>query len=334
MSERGSYGTPANVYMWGSAFVPASGQPGAEGVTTGSATKNTSVAGGSPDVQGKPKTARGTGGGGSGSVRKVGTSPTTTTSLAGSAGTSWSGGFGSGGVSGFNVNATGFGPTSQKGGDARVVSSTSQANTIYVGGGSGVIGGDGVSRGGTTTLTQTEPPYAAVDGTAGLLMIACLGAMTNNGSILSVGTSGGTGSVDHGNGGASGGGSINIVASSIGGTGGTTSVDGGVGTTAGFDSVNIGDNTGGAGGAGSYTAQTFTQESINTLPRRTLFYSGSVLYYYDFNASTWQIAGVSGTTPYQSVGMFDAEVYALTSTQIANIPNYNASDIRIRTYQP
>jgi hypothetical protein len=338
MTGKGASGTPANVYLWGSAFVPAGGQTGAEGVSTGSGGGNLSVAGGSPDVQGKPKTARATGGGGSASVRRVGSNTVNVVSAAGSAGTSWSGGFGSGGISTFASSGTrtGNAPTLTTGGAATVHSTTSQASTIFIGGGSGVFGGDGLSRAGTTSLAQPDPPYAAEDGTAGLLMIACLGIYTNNGTVSSVGTSGGTGSADHANGGASGGGSINIVASSIGGTGGTTTVAGGTGTTAGFDSVNIGNNTGGSGGAGSYTAQTFAQESIQSLPRRTLFKTpDNKLWYRNFSGSgSWQEATGTGTEPFQSFGMFDAEVYALTSTQILAITGINASAIKIQTYVP
>jgi hypothetical protein len=335
MSGRGSSATGANVYLWGSSFIPSAGQPGADAVTTGSVTSDKSVPGASPDAQGKTKPARGTGGGGTGSVRKVGTFQTATTSAAGSAGTSWSGGFGSGGTTGFNVSGTGNAPTSTTGGSARVFSSTSQANTIFIGGGSGVLGGDGLSRGGTNTIPQTEPPSAAADGSAGTLMIACLGTFTNNNSIFSVGTSGGTGSTNHPNGGSSGGGSINIVASSIGGTGGTTSVAGGASATTSFD-AGIGDNSGGAGGAGSYTALTFTAESVTTLPRRTLFKtSDGKLWYRNFNGSgSWQEATGTGTTPFTTFGMFDAEVYALTSTEILAITGIDASAIKIQTYVP
>ena len=334
MTGKGASGTKANVYLWGSEFIPADGQAGATGVSTGSAGGNLSVAGGSPDVQSKPKPARGTGGGGSGSVRRVGSTVTTVTSAAGSTGTSWSGGFGSGGISSFNSGGTQVGnaPTSTIGGDAKVTSSTSQAQTIFVGGGSGVLGGDGVSRGGTNTIAQPNPPSAAADGTAGTLMIACLGTYTNSGIVSSVGTSGGTGSADHGNGGASGGGSINIIAKSIGGTG-TSSVTGGVGTTAGSD-AGIGDNTGGAGGAGSHTARTFTQESITTFPRRTLFYSGTTLYFYDFENEQWKPATGSGSAPYETYGMFDAELSALTLEDIDNLPGYTANAVKIRTYTP
>jgi hypothetical protein len=331
MTDKGASGTPANVYLWGSAFVPAGGQVGGDGVRTSTAS-NVSIAGKSPEQSSKPLPTRGTGGGGSGSARKLGTATVWSETVAGSAGTSWSGGFGSGGITSGATNQTGLGATSTTGGDARI--SAAVTGPFYVGSGAGIFGGVAKLRSSSTTTDVTTTPYKPTDGAAGLLMIACLGTVTNNGSIVSVGKSGGTGSDNHGNGGSSGGGSINIVASSI-PVAGTTSVAGGASATTSFD-AGIGNNAGGAGGAGSYTALTFSAESINTLPRRTLFKTpDNKLWYRNFSGSgSWVEATGTGTEPFQSFGMFDAEVYALTSTQILAITGIDASAIKIQTYVP
>jgi hypothetical protein len=330
MTGKGSSASGLNVYLWGSQLVPAGGQLGGSGVQTPTSADN-SLAGNSPEQSSQSLPTRGTGGGGSGSARKLGSGSNWAATLAGSQGTSWSGGFGSGGVTAAGTNTTGLAATSTTGGEARIVTTTT--GPFYVGGGSGVIGGTARLRSSSTTTIETSFPYKPADGTAGLLMIACLGTYTNNGTVSSVGTVGGTGSTNHGNGGSSGGGSINITAKSI-ALEGTRSFAGGVGAITGSPTTL--NTAGGAGGAGSYTANTLTTDGVTTQPRRTLFKTpDNKLWYRNFSGSgSWLEATGTGTEPFQSFGMFDAEVYALTSTQILAITGIDASAIKIQTYVP
>jgi hypothetical protein len=188
--------------------VPAAG--GAGGTTPGgTGDGNTGTAG----------SAGGTGGGGSGSLGTSGTS-------AGAAGTSFSGGPGGGGV-----NGGGSASASTNGGRGGNGSTGSNGASTQCSGGAGNPGGS-FQTGGT----------AGSDGTGGVLIIICTGALSGAGSIVANGSNGGTGAAND-NGAGSGGGSVTVMygsdSSSI-----SPTASGGSGGTGGGRS-------GGAGGAGT-----------------------------------------------------------------------------------
>jgi hypothetical protein len=321
----------ANLQIWGSAVIPRFGQTGASSVTTGAVTANTGVKGIAPSGS---KPARGTGGGGSGGARKSGGSSSTTTSGAGGQGTIWAGGGGGGGATGINANVTGGNATNSIAGAAVInASSTPGGTTIIVGGGSGAIAGNGRTLGGSSTgagtaITDDDNTAKGENESGGLLIIACLGTLTNNNAITSTGTKGGDPSTGNAGGGASGGGSINLLYKAIVDTG-TESVTGGIATnvTGTFDA------NGGAGGDGSYTHETIAAAGI-TVPRRTLINAGGSLYYRNFTAGTWVSAGTAGTTiPFEQYGMFDAELSALDRLALMTVPGVTDTAVRFDVYE-
>lgn len=198
--------------------IPASG--GSGGNATAAGGNNTGNAGASG-------TAGGTGGGGSGGGGNNGSGG------AGAGGTSFSSGGGGGGAN----DGTG-GAATANGGSGGNAQSGFNANSC---GGSGNPGGSG-NLGGYAGTGTSSPE----DGTGGVLIVICTGAVSGSGSIISNGGSGGGG----GNtvcGGGSGGGSITLLYGS--GTPPTITANGGAGNNG-----TAGNPSGGAGGAGTARA--------------------------------------------------------------------------------
>lgn len=352
MTARGASASPpsADLQIWGNAVVPRLGQTGGAGAVALQTTTSTPAY----DAGKQPSAAsnRATGGGGSGGANFNSTTTITAnhkaTSGAGGQGTAWSGGAGGGGISIFagsggsallNLTAPSGSSTGSTGGGG-VIGMT--AGNRSAGGGAGNPGGFG--RRATGSNAAPGPTFTASDGsvgTGGLLMIACLGTFTSTGanSVVSRGSDGGppdnTTSYAAAGGGASGGGSINVVYGSANVGGSTFNASGGT-TLVPAGEVII---RGGIGGTGSVSASTFTTDNVS-LPRRTLVNVGGTYYYRDFSIAVgqpndWRIAGSAGsTTPFEQYGMFDAEVFALDKTAIADIPGINQTSVRFEVYQP
>lgn len=181
---------------------------------------------------------RATGGGGSGEAHSGDERPTTV-SGAGSAGTSYSGGSGGGGVDanfrGGVISAQDAEPNGGAGGNAFSYRGKSRWITRYAGGGAGNIGGTGrYTYSGQTTGVDWEGGNGE-NGTGGLLMIYA-NDLYNNGDISAKGMNGGQGRKK---GGSSGGGSINIFANIIKERGNVDANGGTVGGLGGNGSVTI-----------------------------------------------------------------------------------------------
>jgi hypothetical protein len=311
-----------NLVIWGSQSIPTTGQAGRNtNILTASAT---SAQNGAAPTGALP--SRGTGGGGSGGARKAGTTSTISTGGAGSAGTMWSGGAGGGAVNG-NATVTAGSATGTTGGNAnQSYVSSGPSSAVQISGGAGVTTGQSARNATNSLVTTFEIGLAT--GTGGILVLMALGNITNSGSIQANGVpADSTGFVT---GGSSGGGSVNILCNNALATTNITASGGAAATPSESGTV----ASGGPGGAGSVTAPS-TLAGL-TLPRRTLFNVGGMLYFRNFTAGTWVSAGNAGSeTPFVQNGMLDGEVYALDKTVIAGLYGANnLSVVNVQVYQP
>lgn len=334
MTARGSsaIAPTGDVRIWTGADIPATGGAGAAGVnitTNAIQTINGTDGGTAP--------ARGTGGGGSGSARKAGTNSHLVTSGSGSSGTAWSGGNGGGGARMHNQNIQLSADATISGGgngQLRYSNLTSSVAEMIIGGGAGISRGlarrwAGGVPGTTNASEYNVDPYRGGHGSGGLLMIAVLGTYKDNGLLESKGSAGGQGF--DATGGGSGGGSINVLAKQYVNatdtviTSPTNDVSGGSGQAPSNFSTFI-------SGAGSDGTATF--DTLATPPRRTMIKADNKLWYRDFVNNQWLSITDTSVDAFASFGMLDAELYALTSTDILAITNLDPSAINIQTYQP
>ena len=357
MTGRGSSAPGVAVRMWGTQQISASGGSGASSASASATSTITtsygSGANGANGNNGSVGSNRGTGGGGSGAVHGFAGSggPFTFTSGAGSAGTSWSGGNGGGGIAaGRNASSSAGNATSETGGSGYSARTTSTGTIRRAGGGAGITAGTGTFTSGTQTVGSGVESSSNNTGAGGLLMIACLGNVTftnNTSKLLSQGA--GDGGLSTTNsaeflsaGGASGGGSINLLyktsnqtKTNIEGTNASSNyanAQGGSGTTVTGTVTNFNySTTSGAGGNGTITVNDFTGDGV-TAPVRSLFKVGSTLYYYNFTTSLWSQATGNGTEPFERFGMLNGEMYQIDRSMIQNILSVNLSAVTIQTY--
>lgn len=260
MTARGTSAAGENVYLWKNNnntfdYVPASGASGLAKYMPGYPGKAGRV--------GNNGVNRASGGGGQGgALLNTGNGAQNSYVGASAAGTSYSGGAGSGGIVRCNAGAVTSGAGSiTNGGNATVYDSNTKSY-YYGGGGAGITGGTGMYS--NAARTSTGP--RASSGTGGLLILYA-DNIDNNGQISSNGSSGGgsTMTLSGGRGyysgavggGGSGGGSINVFYNKStnlgtivanGGAGGDVSQ---VKYTAGVGQM--GKYNGGKGGDGSVT---------------------------------------------------------------------------------
>lgn len=256
MTARGAKAVGQDLYLFkrndgGYEYIPASGGAGAAAAqATGIASTTVTAAG----IKGTNGTSRRTGGGGSGGVSSWrNTNGAITRSGAGSAGTSYSGGSGGGGINAHMNNGTQYNGNSAAvngGAGGNGISMQWDGSTyVYTGGGAGNPGGNGTQAYSTGTANTYSPTRNGGTGTGGLLIIFS-NLLINSGSIEANGSNGGSAS-NGGGGGSSGGGSVNIFYKTKYSSTGTVSANGGVLI-----------NSGGAGGAGSITYFNTSEDRI------------------------------------------------------------------------
>lgn len=247
MTARGASAAGAKLLLFddGTEYqVPAAGGAGGAGVTISGA--GVAVQAGNNGTSGVATNA--CGGGGSGGAMKNGA---TANSGAGAAGTSYSGGVGGGGVSAYGGTYTATAGTAN-GGEG------GEGKGYYI-----AIGGTGNPGGASKSFSS------GYDGTGGLLVVYVTGTLTFGaaGALTSIGTQaigGNLGSINVGQGGASGGGHIDYFYGAISGSP-TITVTGGTPETI-TTSSNKG--IGGSGGDGSTRATEVSLPNIASLPNK------------------------------------------------------------------
>ena len=344
MSARGNSSAPYAINLavlsGQNQIVPAAG--GALGsarvATKTSSTGNNVSEQGLAGSAGSTVSNRATGGGGSGgAVVTSSTNNISATSGAGTAGTTWSGGAGGGAItSGATSNQSATNASGIAGGAGFAARSTGTAQARSAGGGAGSLAGSGSTTAGSATLGTSDATHSGQLGTGGLIVLYVLGSISGSGTMLRSEGSAGGGTGLEATGGSSGGGSVNVF---YGGTIPANFVNSGISVVGGTSPTAVDvrgagvSATGGAGGTGSKNADPL---GTANLPKRILLSSGSSLYYYDFNAASnnWKQATGTGNEPFTTYGMLEGELYALTSAQIATLPLYNSSSIKVRVYTP
>lgn len=249
MTDRGAIAAGQNVFLYKSIsgvidYIPAAGGAGGAARGTGTGTTTIAIAG----LAGTAGSSRSTGGGGSGGVNNCrDTSRGTAYSGAGSAGTSYSGGSGGGGNDMHSTGTYYAGSAAANGGAGGAAFSRRYDSgwaVRYAGGGAGNSGGVGKYTASGQTTGGNNASYSGDAGTGGLLVVYA-STFTNAGSLVSLGSVGGSGRAA---GGSSGGGSINVFyKDSL--TAGTLNASGGA--------VRAADASGGKGGNGSITTSLF-----------------------------------------------------------------------------
>lgn len=213
MTARGTYNQSGeDVYLWKNTtnsfeYVPATGGAGRGAFTTGARY----VAG----LSGYAGTARRTGGGGQGGIINNGLQGAANSQIgASTAGTSYAGGNGSGGLVRCNGGAIGASTTAAtlaKGGNGYANDGGNQSYNYYAGGGAGVSAGSSGKQGNMSGYQSTGEI-----GSGGLLVVFA-NSLQNTGTISSNGSAGAGGSIRLSGtyvgavgGGGSGGGSVNV----------------------------------------------------------------------------------------------------------------------------
>lgn len=280
----------------------------------------------------------GGGGGGGGLYMIPGGTSYTVASGKGSKATSYSGGGGGGGVaitgSAYSGTSSDAVSTTAAGGNAKARTTAGNA-TRSAGGGAGSVGGNGqeaVNTNGTTQAGYDVANYNGTNGAGGTLFLICWDKLINNGSIESKGSTSNNTDLLPTNapsGGASGGGSVNIVLRRGSGAsdyaGGQSSLSGGLATSR---SISSNDVSGGDGAYGTYTVSSLTSASL----RRSLFVKNNQ--YYWFNGSAWvEATEATEVEKLTKRGMYDEDVAKLTQANITSLYDNNVSNVSIRSYK-
>lgn len=280
----------------------------------------------------------GGGGGGGGLFMTPGGTSFTVVSGKGSKATSWSGGGGGGGVSiaggSYTTATSDANPLTAAGGNGRA-RTIATSNNRNAGGGAGSVGGAGQEALTTNTTTQAGYDVAGNIGTTGAggtLFLVCYNRLINNNIIESNGLTSNLDTIpsNAATGGASGGGSINILlrrgtdASVY--TAGTRRALGG---TAVQRNISGNDISGGDGAAGFVQTNALTGFTL----RQSMFVKNGDFHW--FNGTDWiPVTTGTETDKLTSWGMYDEDFNKITKQNILDLYNNNVSNVVIKSYVP